>query len=189
MLSKLKGKKISWDYIPEIVKLDYKKYFNGPVEYVTKINSPETAELIKKYQADICFHSGGVILKEPVLSAARLGVLGYHHGDITKYRGGCPGFWELQNREKEAGVTLQILSDKLDTGDIVLLEHYQIEKNESIASLRKKLNENSIPLAAKALKLLQKKDFIPVKDYKKGDYRKDPGLFSFLSYKLKSLLG
>ena len=187
VLSKLRGKKTSWDYVPEIVKLDYKKYFIGPVEYVNKINSSETAELIKKYKADICFHSGGVILKEPVLSAAPFGVLGYHHGDITKYRGGCPAFWELYNKEKEAGVTLQILSDKLDTGDIVLLERYRIDKKETIASLRKKLNEDSVDLAAKALKKLQNKDFKPESNYKKGEYRKDPGLINFTALKLKRL--
>lgn len=189
ILSKLKKQKVSWDYIPEIVRIEYEKYYKGPVEYVSKINSEETAELIKKYKADVCFHSGGVILREPVLSATRLGVLGYHHGDITKYRGGCPAFWELYYKEKSAGVTLQILSDKLDTGDIVLMEHYSINKKETIAGLRKRLNENSISLAVRALKLLQKENFAPVSEYKKGNYRKDPGLFRFLTYKFKRILG
>lgn len=37
-------------------------------------------------------------------------MLSYHHGDMRRYRGQPPGFWELYNGEREIGVTVQRLA-------------------------------------------------------------------------------
>lgn len=56
---------------------------------------------------DVAVRFGFGILVGDALSAPGNGVLSYHHGDLTKYRGQPAGFWEFIRGEPRAGVTLQ----------------------------------------------------------------------------------
>ena len=77
----------------------------------------ETTQFVTSKEPDVLFLLGGFgIIKKPLLEATSLGMLSYHHGDIRKYRGMPPAFWELYNDEKKMGVTLQRLSPRLDKG-------------------------------------------------------------------------
>jgi hypothetical protein len=77
--------------------------------------SDKTLENIRKFKPDILLRIDGFgIIKEPLLKITPLGVLSYHHGNMRKYRGGPPAFWELYNNENEMGITVQILSSGLE---------------------------------------------------------------------------
>jgi folate-dependent phosphoribosylglycinamide formyltransferase PurN len=108
-------------------------------------------EWIAARKFDCIFLRGFGIIKEPILSLCKYGVLSYHHGDICKYRGGPPAFWELYNNESEIGVTMQILDKGLDTGTVVVQRFFQIDDDENWSSLRQKIYEGSTTLALEAL--------------------------------------
>ncbi len=59
------------------------------------------------------------ILQGDILHAARYGVWSFHHGDIDKYRGGPPCFWEMVHRTADTGCVLQRLTERLDAGVIL----------------------------------------------------------------------
>jgi hypothetical protein len=89
---------------------------------------------IKAYQPDILIRLGFRILKGGILNLPNFGIWSYHHGDNKVNRGGPPGFWEVMNGEKETGVVLQILSDKLDDGQILyrsfsLTDKFSVNRN------------------------------------------------------------
>lgn len=65
---------------------------------------------------DIVIRFGFGIIVGDILSAPEYGVLSYHHGNVRKYRGRPPGFWEFMNGENSAGVTVQQLTESLDGG-------------------------------------------------------------------------
>src|SRR6185295_6661821 len=46
-------------------------------------------------------------------------ILSYHHGDPAKFRGRPAGFYELQRGEPTVGQVVQVLSNALDSGQIV----------------------------------------------------------------------
>jgi len=117
--------------------------------------TPEIYQWISNLNPDILFLRGFGIIKDPILNIAPYGVLSYHHADITKYRGGPPLFWELFHNEKEAGITLQILDEGLDTGTIVLRKFVPIT-GDTWSSLKKKAYQESESMAAEALLLLKK---------------------------------
>jgi hypothetical protein len=79
----------------------------------------EDIERIKAYHPDILIRFGFRILKGEILTVAKFGVWSLHHGDSAVNRGGPPAFWEVVNRESITGVTLQILSEKLDAGIVL----------------------------------------------------------------------
>ena len=47
------------------------------------------------------------------------GILSFHHGDNTKYRGSPPGFREVYNKEDQTGFVLQQLNNTLDGGKVI----------------------------------------------------------------------
>lgn len=74
---------------------------------------------IKEYQLDIILQFGFDTISGEILNAARFGVWRFYHGDNDEYSGGPAGFWEVYENNPLSGVTLQVLTEKLD-GDIVL---------------------------------------------------------------------
>ena len=70
-------------------------------------------------ETNIVFHLGYGILTGDILTDPEYGVLSYHHGDLSEYRGGPPGFWEFLRGESSVGVTLQQLTEELDAGRVV----------------------------------------------------------------------
>ena len=74
---------------------------------------------IRNENIDIFIRMGFRILSGDILKVAKYGIWSYHHGDNSVIRGGPAGFWEILEKWKETGVTLQILSEDLDNGQIL----------------------------------------------------------------------
>ena len=74
---------------------------------------------VKALGPDIIVRFAFGILRGEILTAARLGVWSFHHGDERQFRGVPPGFWEIHTKSAFSGVILQRLTDRLD-GGIVL---------------------------------------------------------------------
>ena len=75
--------------------------------------------LIKKHQVDLFIRMGFRILSGDILKISNYGVWSYHHGDNEVNRGGPPGVWEVINGWGDTGVTLQILNENLDGGEVL----------------------------------------------------------------------
>ena len=83
-------------------------------------------------RADVVIRFGFGFLVGDVLSAPEHGVLSFHHGDITRYRGQPMGFWEFVQDEPVAGITVQQLTEELDAGTIAAFRAVTIEAGESV---------------------------------------------------------
>lgn len=104
--------------------------------------------------------NGGAIFKGEILSAARLGILSFHHGDNRWNRGGPPAFWEVCLRKPSTGFVLQILNETLDGGKVVYRGAIPTCRSwtENLASLYR---ESTPFLAPVAHKLLTDPDSLP----------------------------
>lgn len=69
-------------------------------------------------EVDVVIRFGMNLIKNPESVEARLGILSYHHGEISRFRGRPSGFYELLSKENVMGVTVQELNDKLDAGKV-----------------------------------------------------------------------
>lgn len=178
--------KVKWLYSEVEAFHDLKEY-KKEIVFFDKINSPELEEYVVKNEIDVIFHSGGMILKPNILNAPKIGVVGYHHGDITKYRGPFQCFWELYFGEKQIGVTVQILRSELDTGPIIAQEFYNVPEKIKLRELQKISNWDSFHLGSKALSIIKKADANFSSDYKLGVYRSYPNLMQlfFMLFKGK----
>lgn len=86
--------------------------------FVDRFSKEDLADL-RQDDIDVYLRLGFGILKGDVLSAGRLGIWSYHHADNRANRGLPPGFWEIYNREPVIGLTLQMLCEELDGGEVI----------------------------------------------------------------------
>ena len=138
-----------------------------PIESVNILSDAETIEcepepldgLGNKLPNDTVSHLSDVdlgirfgfgIVKRKALSAPTYGILSYHHGDLTKYRGRPAGFYEYIHRQTTAGVTVQRLNETLDGGEIAAMSHVNIRDAKSWREVRSRLFQEGIDLLPQA---------------------------------------
>lgn len=102
----------------------------------------------------IAIHLGIGILSGDILGMPEMGVWGYHHGDVRKYRGGPPGFWEYINDENYINITLQKYSELLDGGSIIAENHITLSDELTWRETRQRLCQSSTKLLANTLQNL-----------------------------------
>ena len=146
----------------------------------------ETLNTIVSYNLDVLLLVGGYgIIKEPLITLTPQGILSYHHGDMRKYRGMPPAFWELYNNEKEAGITLQKLSVGLDCGLPIEEKKVIIEKQDTWHSLEKRMQEESTDMMYLALCKLLNKSYTPTPITSLGKVYTLPNLREWIIFNLK----
>lgn len=163
---------------------------NNDIEIIETNNpySQTTVENIRKYNLDLLILVGGYgIVKKTLLNITPIGVLSYHHGDMRKYRGMPPAFWELYNNEEEMGVTVQILSSGLDNGLPVEEKKILINKDDTLKKLHKRASDESIDMLYNALLKLSDNEYSPEKIDEFGKVYTLPNLRQWITLKLKLL--
>jgi folate-dependent phosphoribosylglycinamide formyltransferase PurN len=120
----------------------------------------QTLDLLETQKLDVLvLLSGYGIIKQPLLRIPRMGILSYHHGDMRKYRGMPPAFWELYFNEKEMGVTVQLLSEGLDKGVPVLEKSIEICPGDTWGELKSRAMDQSVHMMSVALERLMDDNF------------------------------
>src|SRR5574344_919807 len=103
-------------YQPLKIKLDY--------EFVKEINP----DLI------LCL-AYAKIIPQGLLDIPKYGCLNPHGSLLPKYRGAAPMQYALLNGDKETGVTLMQMVDKMDAGKMYLKKTIQLDDNDNLDSL------------------------------------------------------
>lgn len=124
--------------------------------------SLETISTIDTYFLDVLILLGGFgIIRKPLIHNCPNGVLSYHFGNIRKYRGGPPAFWELFNGRSDMGLTVQKLTDRLDCGIPIVEKTIEINITDNLKILRNRAYEASQDMMHKALQNISNKKFKP----------------------------
>ena len=121
-----------------------------------KVNSKESVEFLKKFNADLFIVvSFGQIMSKEVLSLPKLYCLNIHASLLPKYRGAAPINWAIANGEKETGVTIMCMNEKMDEGDIALKDVLAINPQDDAVLLTEKLSVKGAELIIKTIKLIK----------------------------------
>jgi len=75
------------------------------------------------------------IVRKSLLNLLPEGVINIHGALLPKYRGKLPSFWVLANGEKETGVTVHYMNEKLDDGPIIIQKRVPISPQDTLHSL------------------------------------------------------
>ncbi len=118
-----------------------------------KVRAKSTVSQLKRLKPDvIVVVAFGQILPRSILDIPPSGCLNVHPSLLPKYRGAAPIQWALINGETETGVTIMLLDEGEDTGDIVLQERTTIDSETDAMVLYQQLGNLAPKLLIRALR-------------------------------------
>ncbi|PRO65278.1 methionyl-tRNA formyltransferase [Alkalicoccus urumqiensis] len=97
----------------------------------------------------------GQILPKDILDIPPYGAINVHASLLPKYRGGAPIHQAVIDGEKETGITIMYMAEKLDAGNIILQESVAIEPEDTTGTMHDKLSVCGAELVTKALESIQ----------------------------------
>ncbi|WP_162138514.1 formyltransferase family protein [Halorubrum aidingense] len=120
-------------------------------------------------RADVVVRYGFDLIEGDILTAPRDGVLSFHPADIRQYRGLGPprAFLDGQTR---MGITLQRLSDEIDAGEIIAIEHRDLDDCLTLWDVYDSLRDVQPHLLAAGITNLRDPDFEPINPDALGPY-------------------
>lgn len=115
------------------------RIYNIPVYNPRSIKTLETKELIDSIEANIIVVVAyGFIIPKDILSSKKYGCLNIHPSQLPKYRGAAPLQHTIINGEKETAVCIMQMDEGLDTGDIILMQQFDLPANITLPELHDK---------------------------------------------------
>jgi hypothetical protein len=75
---------------------------------------------VKSLGLDVLIRCCDPIPRGGILNAAKFGIWSFHYADNRINRGGPAGFWEVYNENDTTGFTIQMLTEELDGGDVMM---------------------------------------------------------------------
>lgn len=108
------------------------KKYNIPLKRITDVNNIEFIRELEKMQLDIIVSfSAPSIFKEELLNIPKEGCINLHCSYLPYYSGILPSFWVLYYDEKETGVTIHYMDNKIDNGKILAQQKVEISPSIS----------------------------------------------------------
>jgi len=161
-------------------KIDFSAVKKLALEHKIKIYQPENLrdgdaiKEIREINPDlIAVAAYGKILPKGILDIPKYGAINIHASLLPKYRGASPVQCAILAGEKETGITLMQMNEKMDEGDIQAQEKIEIGRNETADNLLNKLaklgGETLVDLVPK---LIEGKIKAVVQDHQRASYCK-----------------
>ena len=104
-------------------------------------NNREEYEYLKKLNADIAIVVAyGQIIPKEILNLTKKGFINIHASLLPKWRGAAPIQRSIMNLDKQTGISIMKIDEKLDTGPICNSYPLNILENENSKSLSERLS-------------------------------------------------
>lgn len=123
-----------------------------PVYQPASIRGQDAEELIASLSPDLIISAAyGKILPKNILNIPNKGCLNVHGSLLPKYRGAAPVQWAIYNGDDKTGVTIMLMDDGIDTGDIISVAETPITLDMNAAILMDELSTLGTELLIKTL--------------------------------------
>lgn len=104
------------------------------------INDEEVFDLLDKLNPDfIVVVAYGQLIKKRILDRFKNKILNVHASILPKYRGASPINYSLLNGDKESGVSIMLVEQGLDTGDVLAVDTIELDNEIMLEELHDKL--------------------------------------------------
>ena len=123
-----------------------------PLWEIARLSDPAVSELFQSYQPDlICVACFPRYIPPVLLAIPRLGALNVHPSLLPANRGPEPLFWTFRLGCARTGVTVHLMNERLDSGDIVAQEEFAVPEGISYAELEERSADLGGQLLARAV--------------------------------------
>lgn len=120
-----------------------------------KLNDPDFVQSLQALNANAFIVVAFRILPREVFTIPAHGTINIHASLLPKYRGAAPIQWAIINGESETGVTTFLITDKVDTGNILLQARTPIGPDETLGELHDRLSHLGAELLLTTLEQIQ----------------------------------
>lgn len=116
------------------------------------VNTPEMVGRIAGLQPDlIVVIAFGQKIGSELIGLPPKEVINVHASLLPKYRGAAPINWAIINGERETGISIITLAEKMDAGQVLAQEKTDIGENETAGELHDRLAKIAAPLLLKTV--------------------------------------
>jgi methionyl-tRNA formyltransferase len=124
------------------------------------INLKESVKYLKSLDADIfVIVAYGQIFSQEVLDIPKIMPLNIHASLLPRYRGAAPINWAIINGDKKSGVSIMFVTQKMDSGPVILQKEINIEDRDDSIILADKLRHLGAQLLIDVLRIIDKRDY------------------------------
>lgn len=101
-----------------------------------KVRNEDFVEILRNIAPDLIVTAAfGQIVPKSILDMPEYGCVNVHASILPKYRGASPIQQSLFDGEKITGITLQYMDEKIDDGDVILINTLQINDDDNCGTL------------------------------------------------------
>ena len=126
--------------------------FGLPVFQPQKVKDESFLEIIGKLSPDmVVLVAFGQILPKAIIDYPPLKCLNIHPSLLPKYRGAAPLNWQIIRGETKTGVSIMMMDEGLDSGDILLQQETELGADETYGELHDRLAELGAALLIKTI--------------------------------------
>lgn len=104
----------------------------------------------------------GQLLPKEIIHYPKYGCINVHASLLPKYRGGAPIHKSIIDGEKETGVTIMYMVEKLDAGDMLSQVRVPIEEEDHVGTMHNKLSAAGSQLLLETIPCLVAGEITPV---------------------------
>ena len=120
---------------------------------VVNHNGPEVLRIIEEELIDVAIIAGARIIKGPVLSKLRYGLINFHPGKIPEARGLDAMLWSIYEGHP-LGVTAHIIDERIDAGRILMWREIQLNPDDTLIDLSSRLLDVQIEMLPDVLRII-----------------------------------
>ncbi|HHY05807.1 MAG TPA: methionyl-tRNA formyltransferase [Clostridia bacterium] len=127
-----------------------------------RVKEPDFIKTLQELKPDLIIVAAfGQILPEAILTLPKYGCLNVHASLLPRYRGAAPLQRALMAGEKKTGVTIMLMEQGLDTGDILTQAEVEIPVDYTFSQLHDHLANKGAELLIKTLPLWVAGEIVP----------------------------
>ncbi len=118
-----------------------------------KVNDPNFQKKIKEQKVDfVIVVAYGNLIDQFIIDYPKFLTINVHASLLPKWRGAAPIQRSILNDDKETGICIMKVEEKLDSGPIIKLEKVKINSDDNAGSLYKKMTLVGLPLLVNTMK-------------------------------------
>jgi len=107
-------------YLSRLHGLEATRPTSDLIHHVESVNAEDCRALIKQFAPEVIVVNGTRIIGKKTLACVPATFINTHQGITPRYRGAHGAYWALvENRRKECGVTVHLVDEGIDTGNII----------------------------------------------------------------------
>tara|TARA_B100000674_G_scaffold492873_1_gene513850 strand:- start:132 stop:1061 length:930 start_codon:yes stop_codon:yes gene_type:complete len=157
-------------------------------------NNKSEYEYFKNLDIDlVIIVAYGIIIPKEFLSLSKEGFINLHASILPKWRGAAPIQRSIMNQDKETGISVMRINDKLDEGDVSHIFKINVEENENAERLSDRLSTLASEKISEVIdSILDKEVNFKPQDHSKATYaekiKKSEGLIDW-NDKAENIIG